>query len=369
MTQNPRGAVKKDGHLPLFAEPVEVEFAMAEGSVKTHDRIRFKNPDFGRKTIYGTADAKTIEKTAGRVVFNEIWPKQLGFFNKAAGKKQLSDIIWRCYQIAGPAETVATLDKVKELGFAEATKAGISIGISDMIIPKEKKDELDNAYKQIRQVEQQYRKGIITDGERYNKIIDIWTHAGDEISNVMFRTLEHNEGRKELNPVYLMVDSGARGNRQQVKQLAGMRGLMAKPSGEIIERPITSNFREGLSVLEYFISTHGARKGLADTALKTADSGYLTRKLVDASQDVIINEMDCGTVNGITVRSIYEGDEEVVDLSTRIVGRVSCETVADPVTKKKKLVKANQLIDEQIAANLQRAGVEELKIRSVLTCE
>src|SRR5437773_1232664 len=238
-----------------------------------------------------------------------------------------------------------------------------------MIIPKEKQTELENAYKQIRQVEQQYRKGIITDGERYNKIIDIWTHAGDEISSVMFRTLEHNEGRKELNPVYLMVDSGSRGNRQQVRQLAGMRGLMAKPSGEIIERPITSNFREGLTVLEYFISTHGARKGLADTALKTADSGYLTRKLVDASQDVIINEQDCGTVNGIVVRSIYEGDEEVVDLGQRIIGRVSCETIADPVEKKKKIVKANQYIDEKIAADLQRVGVESLKIRSVLTCE
>src|SRR5216117_3901501 len=185
----------------------------------------------------------------------------------------------------------------------------------------------------------------------------------------MFRTLEHNEGRKELNPVYLMVDSGARGNRQQVRQLAGMRGLMAKPSGEILEHPITSNFREGLSVLEYFISTHGARKGLADTALKTADSGYLTRKLVDAAQDVIINEQDCGTVNGIVVRSIYEGDEEVVDLGQRIIGRVSCETIADPVEKKKKIVKANQLIDEKIAADLQRVGVESLKIRSVLTCE
>src|SRR5947207_10146956 len=185
----------------------------------------------------------------------------------------------------------------------------------------------------------------------------------------MFRTLEHNEGRKELNPVYLMVDSGARGNRQQVRQLAGMRGLMAKPSGEIIERPITSNFREGLSVLEYFISTHGARKGLADTALKTADSGYLTRKLVDAAQDVIINEQDCGTVNGIVVRSIYEGDEEVVDLGQRIIGRVSCETIPDPVDKKKKIVKANQYIDEKIAADLQRVGVESLKIRSVLTCE
>jgi len=371
LTQNPRRTAGSDGdgRLPLFADATEVEFAMAEGSVRTHERIRIKNPDHGQQTTYGNADAKVIETTAGRVIFNQIWPKQLGFFNKAAGKKQLSDIIWRCYQIAGPAETVGTLDKLKELGFAEATKAGISIGISDMIIPKEKQTELENAYKQIRQVEQQYRKGIITDGERYNKIIDIWTHAGDEISSVMFRTLEHNEGHKELNPVYLMVDSGSRGNRQQVRQLAGMRGLMAKPSGEIIERPITSNFREGLTVLEYFISTHGARKGLADTALKTADSGYLTRKLVDAAQDVIINEDDCGTVNGIVVRSIYEGDEEVVDLSQRIIGRVSCETIADPVDKKKKIVKANQLIDEKIAADLQRVGVESLKIRSVLTCE
>ena len=370
LTQNPRRAagVAAETRLPLFDNAVEVEFAMADGAVKTHDRIRLRNPDFGQETIYGDSETRVIETTAGRVIFNEIWPDKLGFFNKAAGKKQLSDIIWRCYQVAGQQGTVETLDRLKELGFAEATKAGVSIGISDMIIPKEKELQLANAYKQIKLVEQQYRKGIITDGERYNKIIDIWTHAGDEISNVMFRTLEHNEGRKELNPVFLMVDSGARGNRQQVKQLAGMRGLMAKPSGEIIERPITSNFREGLTVLEYFISTHGARKGLADTALKTADSGYLTRKLVDASQDVIINEIDCETVNGITVRAIYEGDEEVVDLATRIIGRVSCETVVDPVTKKK-IIKANQLIDEPIAAAIEKIGVESLKIRSVLTCE
>src|SRR5476649_280085 len=369
LTQNPRRATGTavESRLPLFANATEVEFAMADGAVKTHDRIRFQNPDSGLETIYGNSAERVIETTAGRVIFNEIWPKKLGFFNKPAGKKQLSDIIWRCYQVAGQQGTVETLDRLKELGFAEATKAGISIGISDMLIPKEKETELANAYKQIKQVEQQYRKGIITDGERYNKIIDIWTHAGDEISNVMFRTLEHNEGRKELNPVFLMVDSGARGNRQQVKQLAGMRGLMAKPSGEIIERPITSNFREGLSVLEYFISTHGARKGLADTALKTADSGYLTRKLVDASQDVIINEMDCGTVNGITVRSIYEGDEEVVDLATRIIGRVSCESIVDPVTKKK-VVKANQLIDEATSSAIQEAGIDKVKIRSVLTC-
>src|SRR4029077_1839868 len=240
--------------------------------------------------------------------------------------------------------------KLKELGFREATKAGVSIGISDMIIPKEKQIELDNAYKHIKTVEQQYRKGIITDGERYNKIIDIWTHAGDEISNVMFRTLEHNDGRKELNPVYLMVDSGARGNRTQVNQLGGMRGLMAKPDGSIIEQPITSNFREGLTVLEYFISTHGARKGLADTALKTADSGYLTRKLVDASQDVIISEDDCGTAQGIVVRAIYDGDEEVVPLATRVIGRTAGESVKDPVTNKF-IVKKGDLIDEATAVS------------------
>src|SRR5438105_1983502 len=325
LTQNPRRAAGGDGEarLPLFADAVEVEFAMAEGSVKTHDRIRFKNPDFGRDTIYGDKIVRVIETTAGRVLFNQIWPKDIGFFNRAAGKKQLSDIIWRCYQVAGQEGTVETLDKLKELGFRQPTKAGVSIGISDMIIPKEKQIELDNAYKQIRTVEQQYRKGIITDGERYNKIIDIWTHAGDEISNVMFRTLEHNDGRKELNPVYLMVDSGARGNRQQVRQLAGMRGLMAKPSGEIIERPITSNFREGLSVLEYFISTHGARKGLADTALRTADSGYLTRRLVDVAQELIVREQDCETNRGIWIEgTVPDQPGRRSYLETRIYGRV-----------------------------------------------
>ncbi|MBV9128538.1 MAG: DNA-directed RNA polymerase subunit beta', partial [Verrucomicrobia bacterium] len=336
--------------------------------LKTHDRIRFKNPDFGKKTIYGDSEKKILETTVGRVRFNTIWPTELGFFNKPAGKKQLSDIILRTYQTVGQARTVETLDKLKDLGFAEATRAGVSIGIVDMIIPSEKKTQLDNAYKQIGDIEKQYRRGIITEGERYNKIVDIWTHAGDEISNVMFRTLQHNEGRKEVNPVYMMVDSQARGNRQQVKQLAGMRGLMAKPSGEIIEQPITSNFREGLTVLEYFISTHGARKGLADTALKTADSGYLTHKLVDAAQNVIITEPDCGTVNGIIVKSIYEGDEEVVDLATRIIGRVSCEAVKDPVTNKA-LVKPNDLIDEPTGNALVKMGVEQLKIRSVLTCE
>jgi DNA-directed RNA polymerase subunit beta' len=373
LTQNPRNVGVKDAkaaevRLPLFAESSEVELALSEKSVKIHTRIRFQNPDRGTKTVYGNEELAVIETTVGRVLFNQIWPKELGFYNKVAGKKQLSDIIWRCYKAVGQARTVETLDKLKELGFREATRAGASIGINDMIIPKEKAVLIESAQKQITEVEKQYRRGIITDGERKNKVQDIWTHTGEEIANALFRTLEHNDGRREANPVFMMVDSGARGNRTQVKQLAGMRGLMAKPSGEIIERPILSNFREGLSVLEYFISTHGARKGLADTALKTADSGYLTRKLVDAAQDVIITSEDCGTVNGIVVRPIYEGDEEVVSLATRIIGRVSCETVKDSVTNTP-IIKANNLIDEETAAALDKVGHEQLKIRSVLTCE
>jgi DNA-directed RNA polymerase subunit beta' len=238
-----------------------------------------------------------------------------------------------------------------------------------MIIPEEKDHEIDSAQKQIKEVEKQHRKGIITSGERYNKIVDIWTHATDQISNVMFKTLEKNQGKKEFNPVYLMVDSGARGNRQQVRQLAGVRGLMAKPSGDIIEKPILANFREGLTVLEYFISTHGARKGLADTALKTADSGYMTRKLVDVAQDVIIREDDCGTTNGIWVQAIYEGEDEVVKLADRINGRFSCDDIANPSNPKELLVRGNEEIDEVSAKAIDAAGVEKVKIRSVLTCE
>jgi DNA-directed RNA polymerase subunit beta' len=367
LTQNPRGD-KTEQRLPLFADASEVELAVSEGALTTHSRIRFKNPNFGMDTIFGSKEAKVLETTAGRVIFNEIWPSELGFYNKVCGKKQLSDIIWRCYKAVGQQRTVETLDRLKELGFRSATKAGISIGITDMIIPREKSTQLERAYREISEVEKQYRRGIITDGERKNKVQDIWTHTGEELANALFRTLEYNDGRKDMNPVFMMVDSGARGNRTQVKQLAGMRGLMAKPSGEIIERPIISNFREGLSVLEYFISTHGARKGLADTALKTADSGYLTRKLVDASQDVIITEEDCATINGIIVRSIYEGDEEVVSLSSRIIGRTSCETVKDPVTGSA-VVKSGQIVDEEIAGALEKIGLEQLKIRSALTCE
>jgi DNA-directed RNA polymerase subunit beta' len=352
----------------LFSDAQEVFFARDESDVTIHEKIRIKNPDYGRQTVYGDAVSKVIETTVGRVVFNEIWPAELGFFNKTVNKSTLGDIIWRCYRNAGHEKTVETLDKLKQLGFDSATKAGISIGIEDMIVPKEKNEVIHDAQKDVAEVEKQYRRGIITDGERYNKIIDIWTHATDKISSIMYAAMEHNTGKPELNPVFMMVDSKARGSKQQIRQLAGMRGLMAKPSGEIIERPILSNFREGLTVLEYFISTHGARKGLADTALKTADSGYLTRKLVDVAQDVIILEEDCGTVNGIQVKPIYEGEDEVVRLSERIIGRISAEDITDPVAKKK-IVKANTEIDEVAAEAVTKLGIEKVKIRSVLTCE
>ncbi len=370
VTAEPRTPMPADTKtLQLFGSKTEVLFAYADGALKTHTRVRLANPDFGRKTEYGDATRRVIETTVGRVIFSEIWPADLGFFNKAAGKSQLGDLIWRCYKVCGHEQTVTMLDELKELGFREATKSGVSIGIDDMIIPKEKDQEIETAHKLIKEVEKQHRKGVITSGERYNKIVDIWTHATDQISNVMFKTLEHNQGKKEFNPVYLMVDSGARGNRQQVRQLAGVRGLMAKPSGDIIEKPILSNFREGLTVLEYFISTHGARKGLADTALKTADSGYMTRKLVDVAQDVIVRQYDCGTSNGIWVQSLYEGEDQVVKLGDRLVGRFSCDDISDPVKPKEILVHANEEIDELKARAIENALIENVKIRSVLTCE
>ena len=370
LTANPRTVgVPHERRLKLFGSKGEVIFAHDDGAVRTHEKIRMANPDYGRKTVYGDSDKRTIETTVGRVMFSEIWPLELGFPNKVIGKPQIGELIWNCYKICGHEKTVVTLDKLKELGFYEATRAGISIGIDDMIIPKEKTQEIEAAQKQISDVEKQYRKGVITPGERYNKVIDIWTHCTDQIANVMLRTLENNQGKREYNPVWLMVDSGARGNRQQVRQLAGVRGLMAKPSGDIIEKPILSNFREGLTVLEYFISTHGARKGLADTALKTADSGYMTRKLVDVAQDVIIREDDCGTTNGIWVQAIYEGEDEVVKLSERLVGRFSCDDIVDPTAPTKKIVKANEEIDEVKAKSIDKSGIEKVKIRSVLTCE
>ncbi len=355
-------------HLPILADGAEVHTAFDEGVLRIHDRIRFRNPCYQRETRYGDAKSSVITTTVGRVFFNEIWPEPMGFVNDAVSKKKLEGLIWQCYQISGHDETVHVLDRLKAMGFEYATLAGISIGMVDMIIPDDKTRIINLAQHQISEVETQYRKGVITDGERYNKIIDIWTHATEETSAAMFRAMEYNESREDVNPLFMMVDSGARGNRQQIRQLAGMRGLMAKPSGEIIERPILSNFREGLSVLEYFISTHGARKGLADTALKTADSGYMTRKLVDVSQDVIINEQDCNTLNGIEVSSIYEGDDELVPLRARILGRTSLDDIKDPRSDEI-IVAAGQEIDETAAERIEEASLETAKIRSVLTCE
>ncbi|MGC6425492.1 MAG: DNA-directed RNA polymerase subunit beta' [Akkermansiaceae bacterium] len=359
---------ESDQHLPLFENTTEVEFAIANRKVDYHEPIRLRNPDVGRDTVFGDKENNVIETTPGRVRFNEIWPEGVGFVNYNVGKKQIGDIIWRCYQVAGGKATVNTMDKLKEIGFKEATRSGCSIGIVDMVIPEEKTAELKSAYAEIDVVSKHYRNGVITDGERYQKVVDVWTRAGDNIANALYRKLEYNEGKPKANPLFMMVDSGARGNKNQIKQLSGMRGLMAKPSGEIIERPITSNFREGLSVLEYFISTHGARKGLADTALKTADSGYMTRKLVDVSQDVIVTEPDCGTNKGITVQTIYSGDEEAASLASRIYGRSSCEKIVDPVSNEV-IVKKGQLIDEATASAIENVGHERLKIRSPLTCE
>jgi len=355
-------------HLPIFADASEVRLAYQDGALKIHDRIRFKNPDFQRKTVFGETGTKMLPTTVGRVFFNEILPDTLGFINRCCDKGFLGKIIWQCYRVSGHDETVRVLDALKNIGFEHATLAGVSIGLQDMIIPPEKEEIIGKARRAVSEVEAQYRRGIITDGERYNKIVDIWTQATDETSNAMYRAIEENAGSDESNPIFMMVDSKARGSRQQIRQLAGMRGLMAKPSGEIIERPILSNFREGLSVLEYFISTHGARKGLADTALKTADAGYLTRKLVDVSQDVRIIEQDCNTLNGIEVKAIGEGDENLVSLRDRVIGRTAVNDIVNAVTGEV-VVAAGQLIDEQMADRVLEADVDKVRIRSVLTCE
>jgi DNA-directed RNA polymerase subunit beta' len=312
-------------------------------------------------------DGEMTETTVGRCIFNEHLPESLRFINQEMNRRELTRLIAQCHYVLGNAETVKLLDNLKDLGFRYATLAGISIGIDDMHIPSTKGKLIDGANREIITIEQEYQDGLITKGERYNKIIDIWTHVTERVSDEMFREIEAEE-KGEFNPVFMMADSGARGSRQQIRQLAGMRGLMAKPSGEIIETPITANFREGLTVLQYFISTHGARKGLADTALKTADSGYLTRRLVDVAQDVIVTEVDCGTPNGIWVTPLIEGGEIIQPLRDRILGRVALDDILDPFTGEV-LVRSNQEIVEVLASKIENAGIDRIKMRSVLTCE
>jgi DNA-directed RNA polymerase subunit beta' len=289
------------------------------------------------------------------------------FINGLLKKKGVQALVLYAYLRFGLEKTVVMLDRLKELGFLYATKSGISIGISDMVIPSVKFKLVDAAEHEVVKVQQQYLDGAITNGERYNKVIAIWSDITEKVADEMFKALEEQDKQGIINPVYVMADSGARGSKQQIRQLSGMRGLMAKPSGEVIETPITSNFREGLTVLQYFISTHGARKGLADTALKTADSGYLTRRLVDVAQDVIINEFDCGTADGIYVEPILEAGVEVEPLRDRVIGRVSLEKIKD--YEGNVIVEINQEITEELANAIQAAGIERVNIRSVLTCE
>jgi DNA-directed RNA polymerase subunit beta' len=312
---------------------------------------------------------RVINTTVGRVIFNDFIPAGLPFINGTLKKKGLQSLVNYSHIRLGHEMTVKMLDDLKTLGFLYATKAGISIGIDDLVTPDAKKPLVDTAEKDVIAVEQQYLDGVITNGERYNKVIAIWSEVTDKVAKEMFKAMDEREKSSgELNPILVMSDSGARGSAQQIRQLAGMRGLMARPSGEIIETPIHANFREGLNVLQYFISTHGARKGLADTALKTADSGYLTRRLVDVAQDVIISEQDCGTLRGISASAIVEGGEEIESLRDRIVGRTALEDVIDPV-EGRVIVESNQEIDESLAAEIQRSGVQRVRMRSVLTCE
>src|SRR5437660_124720 len=350
----PERPVRGEGR--LFADAEEVRIAYDNEDVDLQARIRLRwNGEF-------------LETTVGRTLFNEVVPEALRFVNQELKKKEVTALVSRCMNMLGNEATVQFLDELKDLGFRYATLSGLSIGIDDMHIPSSKERHITQAREHVNEVEQQYQDGVITNGERYNKVVDIWAHTTELIAEEMFRELEGGEQGGEFNPIYMMADSGARGSKQQIRQLAGMRGLMAKPSGEIIETPITSNFREGLTVLEYFTSTHGARKGLADTALKTADSGYLTRRLVDVSQDVIVSEYDCGTVKSIDATPLVEGGDIIQALRDRVLGRVAAEDVRDPLSSEI-IVQANTEITEELAQKIEESGLERVRIRSTLTCE
>ena len=339
----------------------EAKLAYSNKEVSLHAKVQFRHEDI------------KIDTTLGRIIFNDILPKGMPFINKQLGKKDLIKLVYDCYTNVGNYETVLFLDRLKDLGFGYAFQSGLSISIDDIMIPDNKDEIISKAAKKVDDVQAKFNKKILTEGERYNKVIDIWTHATTDVANSMFSGLKND--REGFNALYMMADSGSRGSQDQIKQLAGMRGLMAKPkksmsgsAGEIIENPIVSNFKEGLSVFEYFISTHGARKGLADTALKTADAGYLTRRLVDVAQDLTITEMDCGTVQGIVLKDLKEGEEIIEALEERILGRYTTEDIEDPITGEI-IVKANELMDEKISERIGKANIYQVRARSVLTCE
>ena len=348
LTLEKKGVV---GEGKVLRDASEAIMAYRTGNADLHARVKIR-----------IADGSLLETTVGRIIFNEVIPEELGYINEIASKKVLGNVVAKAYRDLGYAKTAALLDGLKKLGYLYATRAGITIGINDITIPEEKKVILAGSEKIVETIELQYRRGLITEEERYQKVIETWSEATEKVTEALLKTLD------KFNPVYMMATSGARGNIQQIRQLAGMRGLMADPSGRIIDLPIKANFREGLTVLEYFISTHGARKGLADTALRTADSGYLTRRLVDVAQDVIVREDDCGTTNGIEVDEIKDGNETIEKLEDRIIGRIAVDEIINPKTKEV-IVQANEEISEAMAGEALAAGIDKVRIRSVLTCK
>jgi len=359
--------VKGEGK--TFYSPEEVIIANNEGILDIHAKIKVKTKDLVKGELVETM----IDTTAGRVIFNEMVPEQVGYVNELLTKKALRDIIGNILKITGTSTTVEFLDEIKTLGYTMAFKGGLSFNLDDIMIPPEKVGMVKKAHEEVDEVMNNYNMGFITNNERYNQIIDIWTHTNTRLTNTLMNNLKNDQ--QGFNSIYMMFDSGARGSKEQIRQLSGMRGLMAKPKKssaaggqEIIENPILANFKEGLSVLEYFISTHGARKGLADTALKTADAGYLTRRLVDVAQDVVITDEDCGTLRGLIATPLKNNDEIVEPLSERILGRTSVHDVFVPGTEDL-LIESGTLINEEIALNIEEAGIDELEIRSVLTCE
>ena len=359
------------GEGKAFSDFDQVLKALDLGEVELHARIKVKIP--ASKSESGKEEV--IETTVGRVKFNTLLPENYPFVNKVMTKKAVAELISDVHKRFGNEVTVDMLDKLKEAGFVQATLGGLSIGIDDLHVPPTKKEIVEKAKREVAEIEEGYRKGLLSNDERYNKIVDIWTRVTEQLTQDMMNYMENHDldGRGRLpndgrfNPVFMMLKSGARGSQTQIRQLAGMRGLMAKPSGEIIETPIISNFREGLTVLEYFISTHGARKGLADTALKTADAGYLTRRLADVAQDVLVTMEDCGCDDGIEVSALMEAGEVVIPLSKRIAGRVAAEDVVDPITGEV-LVRKNEEITDEMAERIEDLGIDKVKIRSVLTC-
>ncbi len=356
-----------------FANPEEAILTYDHKKIGIHAPIKVRLPKHKRALDENDAFSEygvLIETTVGRCIFNDILVEQMPFYNRPQSSRNLSRVISDCFQYAGRGATIELLDDIKELGFKWATLAGLSMCVSDLRIPERKQEIIDKTQVKVDRIESNYRKGALTDGERYNQLIDAWTHARVEVTNEMMTELKNDsrDGKPYLNPVYLMTESGARGKVDQIQQLCGMRALMAKPSGEIIETPIKANFREGLNVLEYFSSTHGARKGLADTALKTADSGYLTRKLADVAQNVIVNEHDCGTLQGISKSAVYKGEQVSIPLHEVIIGRTARDTIRNPITDEI-IVSENDIITPVIARKIEDLGLDTIRVRSGMTCE